>query len=365
MIGKILMLLLVLLVAGCTSTSDSLSNETKGTSLVNETVVNDTDFSIVNETGNIFSDVVCDSIADAVMQVTTLSEDTVVNAKEVSVCSINHDVMNSVNHKYYTFTLSEAGSVYAMVDGINIGRWQVGIINKDWVDGVNGKSVIYTANLSAGTYTLYVRLMNALGSTCVGSDCCFEFVTDSTCYWISGEKTEELGYRLKLSTSELTPNNSLEVVASSAPVVTSCAGFNSKTVGVISHDTTDTAYTVSMCDSLSDNFIGLQYQYYTLVLSEEKQVKITLVKPEGNWQVGVNGYGWQDSLTTGSESMVYTSTLPAGEYKVWVMVSNTASLSGSDWSCRQVVTDGTCYWTSGLPPDGTYYLTYTVTFDTQ
>lgn len=371
MINKVLVLLLVLLVAGCTSSSNSVED-------VNGLVINETG-SVANETNNVtnetssnlivdessFSDVICSSLDDVTMQVTALSEDTVVNAKAVSVCSVNHDVMNSVNHKYYTFTLSEPASVYAMVDGFNAGAWQVGIIDNDWVDGVDGKAVVYSANLSAGTYTLYVRLTNALGSTCTGSDCCFELQEGSTCYWISGVETDKLGFRLKLSTSELMPDNSLEVIASSAPLVDSCTAFNSKTVGIVSHDSVGTAYPVSMCDSLADTFIGTQYQYYILVLSSEKNVRITLDKPEGNWQVGVDGYGWQESSSIGSESIVYTGTLPAGEHKVWVMVSNMASLSGSDWSCRQVVVDGTCYWINGLPPDGTYYLVYTITFDSQ
>ena len=164
---------------------------------------------------------------------------------------------------------------------------------------------------------------------------------------------------------ELIINETLPLENYSAPFVSkACANLNDKTVGIeVIHNTETTPYSASLCDRILGTFVSPVYDYYSFNLPSESVVKLTLTKPEGRWTLGVGNYGWEESTTLSSESIVYEHLLPAGDYSVWVQVSNVAGLSGSDWSCRQVVENGTCYWTYGVPPEGTYYLTYLLTID--
>jgi hypothetical protein len=324
---------------------------------------------IINET-IAYEDTICSSLSVNELSLTTLEQDTEANAKSVSVCSVNKDVMNSVNQKYYTFTITEPTKIYLMIDGFESGAWQVGIIGKSFEQESEGQAVKYSEELPAGTYTVYARLTNALASTCTNENCCFEFAQGSTCYWIKGEPANgiiKLGFRLTVSTSELEPSNTIEQgTATMTPVSQSCLSLSAKTIDkTVLHDTIDDAYLVSMCDEVTDVFTASQYQYYSFTLTEQTNVKLTLNKPEGAWQIGITGHSWEDSTTLGQELIEYKESLPIGEYTVWVKVANTAGLSGTDWSCRQIITDGTCYWINGSPVNGTYYLNYNVTFDTE
>ena len=375
-------MMLLVAVSGCTVTvsmdDTNQSNDSNQTGSATNLTASMPGSQVVNQSAGVVNtnnqsthfDLPCSSTTTTDMLLTTTEQDFYANAKQIQLCSINKDVMNGVNNKYYRFTLSQPKRVYLMVDGFETGAFQVGITEKTYKNGVNGEPVIYSEDLPAGTYTAYVRVINSLGSSCVSSNCCFEITDDDYCWWIKGSPSTgiiKLGYRLTLSTSERAPSSNIEMgSAMFIPVSQSCQSFNSRTVPMgISQYSAATAFNVSLCDKVSDIFDINQYQYYSITLAEQENVKITLAKSEGNWQVGIDGYGWESSSLPGSESIVYTNTLPAGTYKVWAMVTNVAANSGSDWSCRQIVASGTCYWTGGNPPSGTTYLTYDISFDTE
>ena len=345
---------------------------------VNITVVEESEETIENNITvveeNLYEDIECSILSDAQMELTMQSDDTEDNAKEIIMCSVNKEIMNGINYKYYTFTLAQPAKVYLMVDGAETGAWQVGIIGHGFEEGANGQAAKYHAELPTGTYIIQVRLINSLGSTCSQSadeidPCYFEFSNDETKWWIQGDEagTAKLGFRLTLSTSEIQPNNTIEFGrASMVPVAASCSSFDSKTLNNnIPNDETQYAYQVELCDEVNDVFTSAAYEYYLISLNQETQVKFTLTKPEGAWQIGVSNRGWQDSAAMGEENVVYSELLPAGNHIVWVRVTNNGALSGDDWSCRQIVTDGTCYWLEGVPPSGVNYLNFKVSFDSE
>jgi hypothetical protein len=346
-----------------TETTDDFLDDINNFSETNDSMLTN-----LTEQEEIYYDAECFSLDDSYMEITTLEQDSETNAKEISLCSVNHDTMNGVNYKYYTFTLETPSRIYAMIDSFETGAWQVGIIGHGSKEGENGEPIIYTADLDAGTYIIYVMPINLLASSCTNEDCCFELNSSGICWWISGNPANgvfELSYTLTLSTSEI--EHSIEeanetIIAEN----NSCAAFSAKTVDkTIIHDTPQTAYSSALCDELTDTFTSATYQYYTITLNHETNVKLTLNKPEGFWQIGINDYSWTDSESTGEESVVYEHLLPAGTYTAWVSVSNTAGIGGEDWTCREIVEDGTCYWTSGSPINGTYYIDYEVIFDAQ
>lgn len=351
------------------SNNNSMTINNTSTELENELETEIEIEEILNETNN-YEDTICASLLTNEMTSTTLEQDTEINAKAVNVCSINKDVMNSVNQKYYTFTITEPTKIYLMIDGFETGAWQVGIIGKSFEQETNGQAVKYSEELPAGTYTIYVKLTNVLASTCTGENCCFEFINGGTCYWIKGEPAKgiiKLGFRLTISTSELQSSSNIEQGTSTMIQISqSCASLSAKTIDkTVLHDTLEDAYSVSMCDEVNDVFTASQYQYYSFTLTEQTNVKLTLNKPEGAWQIGITGHSWEDSATLGQESVNYSSTLPAGTHTTWVRAVLTGGTSGADWSCQEIVTGGTCYWKTGSPIDGTYYLNYKVTIDTE
>ncbi|MFA5333548.1 MAG: hypothetical protein WC376_03565 [Candidatus Nanoarchaeia archaeon] len=367
--------------AGTQTNNNSITSLVTNNSSNNATVINnstnlteESEPEIINETIT-YEDIICSSLPVNELSLTTLEQDTEANAKQVSICSINNDVMNGLNYKYYTFTLAEPAKIYLMVDGAQTGAWQLGIIDESFEDQTNGEPVKYHADLEAGTYIVYVRVTNSLGSTCTQSadetdPCYFEFSNDETKWWIQGDEagTAKLGFRLTISTSELEPSNTVEQgTATMTPATQSCLSLSAKTIDkTVLHDSAATAYQVSICDEISDTFtFAGTYQYYSITLAEETAVKLTLAKPEGAWQIGIDGYSWEDSTSLGQESVNYSATLPAGNYKAWVRAVITGGTSGADWSCQEVIADGTCYWKTGSPVDGTHYLNYEVIFDTE
>ncbi|MDD4353506.1 MAG: hypothetical protein PHN56_03550 [Candidatus Nanoarchaeia archaeon] len=349
-----------------------LGNNSTGNNTVivsNDTTSNNT---VIVE--NLYEDVECAALNDVQLNLSVNLQDSEVTAKQVSMCSVNHDIMNGINYKYYTFTLTSPAKVYLLIDGFENGAWQVGIIGQGFEDGTNGEAVKYHAELPNGTYIIQVRPINSLGSTCTQSadeiqPCYFEFSNDETKWWVQGDEagTAKLGFRLTLSTSEIQPNNTIEFgTASMVPITQVCNSFNSESLNSnIPNDETQYAYSVSLCDEVNDVYTSAAYEYYSISLSQETTVKFTLTKPEGAWQIGVNNYGWENSLTMGQEDVIYNELLPAGNHVVWVRVTNTAGLSGDDWSCRQIVTDGICYWLEGIPPTGVNYLNFKVSFDSE
>ncbi len=318
----------------------------------------------------VFRDVECESFTERRLETTSYIGNMEENAQEISLCSINEAVMNGVNQKFYEFTLSEPTRVYLTVDGFEAGAWQVGVYDKSWEEGEAGEPVSYSVDLEAGTHYAFVSLTNVEGSTCTGDDCCFELEDSEVCWWVSGEPDPiaKLGFRLTLSTSPVTPSeNIVEGTATMTEVSQACTSFNERELGTLDHDAEGEAVDVSLCDEVTSVFHSTaNNEYFTISLEKETPVRFVLDKPEGFWQVGVQYYGWGESESMGEESVAYEATLPAGEHLVWVTTRNVAGIGGSDWSCRQIVQDGTCWWVSGTPdPYGVNYLYYTVSFDSQ
>lgn len=314
----------------------------------------------------VFSSTPCASLTETTLEVSSHYDDSKDNAKSIAMCSINHDVMNSVNKKFYEFTISSPTKVHLLVDGMAAGEWQVGVDDKSWGESDGEGPASYEVDLMPGTYIAWVSMSSSVSSTCTGSDCYFELQGEDTRWWIQGSETgtSKLNFRLVLSSSAVDSIGMSEVEGATG-AGGACASFSQRDLDVTDHDTEEEAIAVSLCDTVSEVFHSNTKQYFKLELSEETDVRISLSKPEGRWQVVTDGYGWGESETMGQETFSYEGTLPAGEQIISVNVFNTAGIGGSDWTCREIVQDGTCWWSSGNPPEpyGKHLLEYTITFD--